>query len=186
VGTLFADDGVTAAEVETLLDAFPAQPLDFFGALRNRLYDGAVRSWIGSVGGHTRMGDSLRDSMRGAVSSPVIHAPEHAVSLDTLLAAGASLAYEQQLVMDGNLSREYLHWQAEVRAHSLLVDVSQHWSLAALGRCSSVGFGYRTRTGMRPQMHQHQWASTRRFLLEALGTAGTQAALLGCRAQPGT
>lgn len=29
-----------------LLDAFPRQPLDFFGALRASTYDNQIRSWI--------------------------------------------------------------------------------------------------------------------------------------------
>lgn len=137
VGTLFADDGVTATEVEALLDAFPQQPLDFFGALRNRLYDSAVRQWIGSVGGHRRMGESLRDCMRGAAIAPVVHAPAHTVSLDTLLAAGASLAYEQQQVMDGNLSRDYLHWQTQVWRLCVHIPVARS-SLASLMHSSLV------------------------------------------------
>ena len=40
VGSVFEHDGVGAAAVHALLEAFPRQPLDFFGAIRNRLYDG--------------------------------------------------------------------------------------------------------------------------------------------------
>jgi hypothetical protein len=29
-----------------LLDAFPGQPLDFYGALRSATYDGQIRAWI--------------------------------------------------------------------------------------------------------------------------------------------
>lgn len=32
--------------METLLDAFPRQSLDFFGALRSATYDGQIREWI--------------------------------------------------------------------------------------------------------------------------------------------
>lgn len=30
----------------TLLDEFPDQPLDFFGALRSAVYDDQIRDWI--------------------------------------------------------------------------------------------------------------------------------------------
>lgn len=32
--------------VDALLDAFPCQPMDFFGAIRSRLVDAAVRRWL--------------------------------------------------------------------------------------------------------------------------------------------
>ena len=36
-------DNVNRADVETLVDAFPGQSIDFFGALRARVYDDKVR-----------------------------------------------------------------------------------------------------------------------------------------------
>ena len=39
---IFQDDGVTRAEVEALVDNFPGQSIDFFGALRARVYDDSV------------------------------------------------------------------------------------------------------------------------------------------------
>ncbi len=38
------NDNVSRADVETLVDAFPGQSIDFFGALRARVYDDKVRS----------------------------------------------------------------------------------------------------------------------------------------------
>ena len=41
-------DNVNSADVETLVDAFPGQSIDFFGALRARVYDDKVRwGWAG-------------------------------------------------------------------------------------------------------------------------------------------
>jgi hypothetical protein len=34
------------ADVDALLAAFPHQPMDFFGAIKSRMVDGAVRSWL--------------------------------------------------------------------------------------------------------------------------------------------
>jgi hypothetical protein len=51
--------GLAEADVDALLAAFPRQPLDFFGALRSRLADGAVRGWLAAAaeaGGGTQVG----------------------------------------------------------------------------------------------------------------------------------
>eukprot|EP00887_Chlorella_sp_A99_P002702 scaffold6.g2702.t1 len=42
---LFAP-GLSAGDVDALLAAFPGQPMDFFGAVKSRLVDGAVRRWL--------------------------------------------------------------------------------------------------------------------------------------------
>jgi len=44
-------DNVNRADVETLVDAFPGQSIDFFGALRARVYDDKVRCAGGVKGG---------------------------------------------------------------------------------------------------------------------------------------
>lgn len=41
---IFQHDNVDRNEVETLVDAFPGQSIDFFGALRARVYDDKVGS----------------------------------------------------------------------------------------------------------------------------------------------
>merc|ERR1719383_1402054 len=40
---IFSADGITQADVTRLVDAFPNQSIDFFGALRARIYDDMVR-----------------------------------------------------------------------------------------------------------------------------------------------
>ena len=35
-------DGIKRGEVETIVDNFPGQSIDFFGALRSRVYDDKV------------------------------------------------------------------------------------------------------------------------------------------------
>ena len=39
---IFQEDNVNRGDVETLVDAFPGQSIDFFGALRARVYDDKV------------------------------------------------------------------------------------------------------------------------------------------------
>lgn len=40
------DDGLQKEDMPALLDSFPGQALDFFGALRSATYDGQIRRWI--------------------------------------------------------------------------------------------------------------------------------------------
>lgn len=39
---IFAEDNLNRMDVETLVDTFPGQSIDFFGALRARVYDDKV------------------------------------------------------------------------------------------------------------------------------------------------
>ncbi|PRW61229.1 ribulose bisphosphate carboxylase oxygenase activase [Chlorella sorokiniana] len=96
---LFAPQ-LSTAEVEVLLDAFPAQPMDFFGAIRSRLVDDAVRRWLAEEAIDS---EALGRALLHGLAPPV--QPE--ASLQAALAAGADLAAEQQAVLDIRLSREY-------------------------------------------------------------------------------
>jgi len=40
------EDGLSIEDMEVLIDTFPGQPLDFFGALRAATYDNQIRRWI--------------------------------------------------------------------------------------------------------------------------------------------
>jgi hypothetical protein len=44
---IFNEDNLNRQQVETLVDAFPGQSIDFFGALRARVYDDKVRRLAG-------------------------------------------------------------------------------------------------------------------------------------------
>ena len=50
VGGMFADDGVSAADVKALVKRFEGQAIDFFGAVRSQLYDEQITQFIHSVG----------------------------------------------------------------------------------------------------------------------------------------
>ena len=43
------DDGLSMGDMETILDSFQGQSLDFFGALRSATYDNQIRSWIKGI-----------------------------------------------------------------------------------------------------------------------------------------
>ncbi|KAG6418581.1 hypothetical protein SASPL_120785 [Salvia splendens] len=47
---IFRTDGVPDEAVVKLVDTFPGQSIDFFGALRARVYDDEVRKWVSGVG----------------------------------------------------------------------------------------------------------------------------------------
>ncbi len=50
VAALFAPQ-LLPPEAQALLDAFPTQPMDFFGSIKSRLVDDDVRRWLKEAGG---------------------------------------------------------------------------------------------------------------------------------------
>jgi ribulose bisphosphate carboxylase small subunit len=102
VGGIFAEDGLSQSAVEQLVDTFPDQAIDFFGALRSRLYDEQVRKFIHEVGFD-------RVSLRVVNSNdrpPEFQKPDF--SLSNLTELGNQMVIEQQRVQQMRLGREYL------------------------------------------------------------------------------
>jgi len=99
---IFQHDGVVRQDVETIVDAFPGQSIDFFGALRSRVYDDAVRDFVSSIG-IENIGKRLINSSEGKVefSKP-------AMTLDTLLEYGNAVVQEQENVKRVQLADAYL------------------------------------------------------------------------------
>jgi len=64
---IFKEDGVTRGEVEQIVDTFPGQSIDFFGALRARVYDDKVRDFVKNIG-MENIGARLINSKDGRVS----------------------------------------------------------------------------------------------------------------------
>merc|ERR1712151_1041586 len=64
---IFKEDDIGDAALERLVDTFPTQSIDFFGALRARVYDDAVREFIGDVGMDS-LGSRLVNSKEGKVT----------------------------------------------------------------------------------------------------------------------
>lgn len=64
---IFKEDGITRGEVEQIVDTFPGQSIDFFGALRARVYDDAVRKFVQDIGSEN-IGARLVNSREGKVS----------------------------------------------------------------------------------------------------------------------
>jgi ribulose bisphosphate carboxylase small subunit len=101
VSGIFQVDHVARGDVEKLVDAFPTQAIDFFGAIRSRLYDEQVRNLIQKVGlDHI----SLR-VVNSAEAPPEFTRPDF--SLPHLLEVGRSLVGEQQRMSEMRLVEEY-------------------------------------------------------------------------------
>jgi len=100
---IFKADGVAEKDVEVLVRTFDGQSIDFFGALRARVYDDKVRDWIAETG-IEQMGPLLVNPKRG--SKVTFEAPR--MSLDILLQYGKALEMEQENVKRVQLADAYL------------------------------------------------------------------------------
>ncbi|KAK9916593.1 hypothetical protein WJX75_004643 [Coccomyxa subellipsoidea] len=99
---IFQHDGVNRADVEHLVDTFPGQSIDFFGALRARVYDDKVREFVTTIG-MENIGKRLVNSREGKVT---FEKPE--MDLNTLLKYGNLLVDEQENVKRVQLADSYL------------------------------------------------------------------------------
>ncbi|CAI6003196.1 unnamed protein product [Closterium sp. NIES-65] len=100
---IFREDNVSEGDVIQLVDTFPGQSIDFFGALRARVYDDLVRNWVGSIG-IENMGKKLVNSRSGP---PEFEKPS--MPLSTLLEYGHLLVSEQENVKRVQLADTYLN-----------------------------------------------------------------------------
>lgn len=89
---IFKDDGLKRFEVEKLVDTFPGQSIDFFGALRARIYDDAVRKFIEEIK-LENLGKRLVNSKEGEVKFE-----KPFIDVGSLLAYGRALVEEQENV----------------------------------------------------------------------------------------
>jgi len=105
VARLFADDGLGLDGARALLERFPGQPLDFFGALRARAFDQEILAWTLAQGGPSRVGRVLLNRQRGAPLT--LQLDQVDTSLEALIRVGEDLAKEQQNVLDSSLAKEY-------------------------------------------------------------------------------
>ncbi|TKY47450.1 Ribulose bisphosphate carboxylase/oxygenase activase [Spatholobus suberectus] len=100
---IFRTDGIPEQDIVKLVDTFPGQSIDFFGALRARVYDDEVRKWVSGVGVDT-IGKKLVNSKEGP---PTFEQPK--MSLDKLLLYGNMLVQEQENVKRVQLADKYLN-----------------------------------------------------------------------------
>ncbi|KAL5573204.1 hypothetical protein UlMin_022801 [Ulmus minor] len=105
VHRMYEKDGVSRDEVVRIVNTFPNQALDFYGALRSRTYDRSILKWVEEVGGVENLGKKLL-RRRKDEKLPVFTPPEQTV--EALLQSGYSLIREQKLIMETKLSKEYM------------------------------------------------------------------------------
>ena len=99
---IFRTDNVPPEDMVKLVDSFPGQSIDFFGALRARVYDDEVRKWVSGVGVEG-VGKKLVNSKEGP---PTFEQPR--MSLEKLLEYGNMLVQEQENVKRVQLADKYL------------------------------------------------------------------------------
>jgi len=99
---IFRHDKIENEDIVTLVDTFPGQSIDFFGALRARVYDDEVRKWISGIG-IEGIGKRLVNSKEGP---PEFEQPK--MTLEKLLEYGNMLVQEQENVKRVQLADKYL------------------------------------------------------------------------------
>ncbi|PKA51973.1 Ribulose bisphosphate carboxylase/oxygenase activase 2, chloroplastic [Apostasia shenzhenica] len=99
---IFRTDNVPKEDIVKLVDTFPGQSIDFFGALRARVYDDEVRKWVVDVG-VDKVGKRLVNSREGP---PTFEQPK--MTLEKLLEYGNMLVKEQENVKRVQLADKYM------------------------------------------------------------------------------
>jgi ribulose bisphosphate carboxylase small subunit len=100
VSGIFEPDGLSHQHIVQLVDAFPDQSIDFFGAVRSQIYNEQVRDFIFQVG--------LENVSRNVVNTltpPQFRKPDF--SLSHLIEVGYRLVREQRRVTGSHLATEY-------------------------------------------------------------------------------
>lgn len=101
VSGIFEVDDVARDDIIRLVEAFPNQAIDFYSALRSRLYDEQVRDFIQSVG---------LEHISNRVVNPKDAIPEFRkpnFSLPHLIEVGGQIVREQERIQELRLSEEY-------------------------------------------------------------------------------
>ncbi len=101
VGGIFSQDGLSPHEIEQLVDNFINQSIDFFGALRSRIYDEQVRHFIHQVGVE-KVSSRVVNSSEG---QPIFQKPDF--RLARLIEFGNLMVEEQQRIQNLRLVEEY-------------------------------------------------------------------------------
>ncbi|KAM3325513.1 ribulose bisphosphate carboxylase/oxygenase activase 1, chloroplastic isoform X1 [Capsicum chacoense] len=99
---IFRTDNVPQEHIVKIVDSFPGQSIDFFGALRARVYDDEVRKWVLGTG-LEQVGEKLLNSRDGP---PTFEQPK--MTLEKLLEYGNMLVREQENVKRVQLADKYL------------------------------------------------------------------------------
>lgn len=100
VSGIFRPDGLSLLDVTRLVDTFPDQAIDFYGALRSRIYDEQIAAFVHEVGL-----ERVSSQVVNAVSPPHFSKPNF--QIQHLIEVGHDLVREQHRIRDMHLVREY-------------------------------------------------------------------------------
>jgi ribulose bisphosphate carboxylase small subunit len=100
VSGIFEPDNLSQRDIETLVDTFPGQAIDFYGALRSQIYDEQIRHFIHEVGL-----DNVSRRVVNSTNPPIFRKPDF--SLPHLIEVGHRIVREQQRVQTMRLADQY-------------------------------------------------------------------------------
>eukprot|EP01024_Parvocaulis_polyphysoides_P073597 TRINITY_DN9482_c0_g4_i2.p1 TRINITY_DN9482_c0_g4~~TRINITY_DN9482_c0_g4_i2.p1 ORF type:complete len:437 (-),score=50.92 TRINITY_DN9482_c0_g4_i2:275-1585(-) len=121
---MYKDDGLTRQDMAGLVQAFPEQPLDFFGAIRASSYDNQILDWIQNKVVDRELSSEdvdLKELSRRLVKQEDLPKFEPLqLTLQNLVAEGIRLAGEQQRVNEQKLSEQYMRGVKKSKGPSIL------------------------------------------------------------------
>lgn len=98
---IFAEDSLSDAEIVKLVDEFSGQAIDFFSAMRSRIYDEQIREFIYQQGL-----EKISRRLVNSVEKPP-QLPQPDFSLAHLIESGRAMVQEQQQIQKLRLVEEY-------------------------------------------------------------------------------
>jgi ribulose bisphosphate carboxylase small subunit len=101
VSAIFKDDGLSAREIEQFVDQFPGQAIDFFSAVRSRLYDQQIQDFIHHIG----VDNLSRRLVNSTEAPPEFNKPKF--NLTQLVQFGEMMVGEQKRIQELRLVEEY-------------------------------------------------------------------------------
>jgi len=100
VGGIFSPDGLSARGIETLVDTFANQAIDFYGALRAKIYDEQIIDFIHRVGV-----ENVSRNVVNTKTPPSFKKPDF--QIDHLIEVGNQMVLEQRRLQETGLVKEY-------------------------------------------------------------------------------
>ncbi|GBG63445.1 hypothetical protein CBR_g38065 [Chara braunii] len=73
VHQMYKKDNLSKEDVGKLIDLFPGQALDFYGALHSRTYDDQIKKWVEEIGGPENV---VRNLMKRGEPRPTVTVPQ--------------------------------------------------------------------------------------------------------------
>ena len=100
VGGIFSPDGLSDRDIETLVDTFPNQAIDFYGALRAQIYDEQIIDFIHRVGV-----ENVSRNVVNTKTPPSFRKPDFRIG--HLVEVAQRLVGEQRRLQEMGLVQEY-------------------------------------------------------------------------------